>query len=95
MYPSISTARRARHWTILQERVCTDRDNQTTYGFVWDNACGTFITKNIPHGTTGHLRLELSQRTMDENDNLVMEQPVTPKLRLDERPEKITAMYLI
>lgn len=70
------------------------RDNRTTYDFVWDNARGTFTTEDIPYGLTGRLRLELFQQAVDENGNLSMERPVTLKLRLNERPEKITAMYL-
>lgn len=70
------------------------RDGRTEYAFSWDNARGTLITEGIPHGLTGRLRLELSQQMADENYNLAMERPVTLELRVNERPEKITAMYL-
>lgn len=76
----------------VKEGIC--RDGRTEYAFVGDNTQGAFITENIPDGLTGRFLLELSQQAMDENYNLAMERPVTLELRVAERPEKITAMYL-
>ena len=75
-----------------REAIC--QSGRAEYAFAWDNAQGMLITENITNGLTGRLRLELSQQTADEDYNLAMERPVTLELRVDERPEKITAMYL-
>lgn len=72
----------------------TGRDGRTEYVFAWDNAQGSFITESIADGLAGRLHLELLQQTADEDYNLAAEQPVTLELQVDEKPEKMTAMYL-
>ena len=42
----------------------------------------------------GEIRLDMENESCRENDNLRMERPVCVYLPMEERPEKITAMYL-
>ena len=76
------------------QRTPSCRDGRMIYSFDWEDSRGSFELVNAPDVSVGRLHLELSQQTMDANDNLALEKPVVLKLHLAEKPEKITAMYL-
>lgn len=53
------------------------------------------VLQNMINGCQyGEFRLEMKNESCRENDNLRMEKPIRVYILMEERPEKITAMYL-
>jgi len=73
---------------------CERRDGGTEWPLSREDAQGALVVAEIPGGSAGRLSLKLHDLPLEENYDLVMEDPVTVELRVKEKPEKITAMYL-
>lgn len=59
-----------------------------------DGISGAFVVEKISSGKSGWLKLRMDNESCRENQNFELEVPVALELKIKEKPEKITAMYL-
>lgn len=59
-----------------------------------DEIRGSFTLEDIPGGKKGSLKVDIKNGFFKDNQNLEMEKPIVLEMEIEEKPEKITAMYL-